>query len=163
MSDVEPQESNIKDNEKEQSKLNPEAINSIKGNNTSKDGWEDHGVIDVPVADLPEPEGVNGPDDFDHHISWEDAKSASEQLPGIQQEMKSGKSKEDFIAEDRKKGLDYAHGKERIFDLYYGSDPITVDKAGDKFTIISGRHRIYAAKAVGLDSLPVRLREKMEG
>jgi len=119
--------------------------------------------VDVPVADLPMPEGVNGPDDFGHHISWEDAKSTTELLPEIQQEIKTGKGRDDFHLEDQQHGLEYSKSKERICDLYYGSDPVVLDKVGDQYDIVSGRHRIYAAKHLGLETIPARLKEKIGG
>jgi hypothetical protein len=125
-----------------------------------KDVWEDKGVIDVPVADLPDPEGVESPQDFDHHITWEDAQSATKQLPEIQDLVKNGKTGDDFSTEDQAAGLDYAHGKRRVYDLYYGSNPVRLDKDGDHYDIVSGRHRIYAAKELGLSTVPARVKEK---
>ena len=125
-----------------------------------KDVWEDKGVIDVPVADLPDPEGVESPQDFNHHISWDDAQSATKQLPEIREMVKNGKTGDDLSAEDQAAGLDYTHGKRRVFDLFYGSDPVTLDKDGDHYDIISGRHRIYAAKELGLSTIPARVKEK---
>ena len=125
-----------------------------------KDVWEDKGIIDVPVNDLPDPEGVESPQDFDHHITWEDAQSATKQLPEIQDLVKNGKTADDFSTQDQAAGLDYAHGKRRVYDLYYGSDPIRLDKDGDHYVIISGRHRIYAAKELGLSAIPAMVKEK---
>lgn len=143
--------------------LKDEGIKSIQGDSISKQEWVDHGIIDVPVTELPIPENVDNPDDFDHHISWEDAKSATEQLPQIQEETKNGKGRDDFHLEDQQNGLDYSQGKERIYDLYYGSDPVVLDKIGDKYDIVSGRHRVYAAKTLGLESIPARVKEKLGG
>lgn len=139
----------------------PAMIQSMQGDAGESD-WVDRGVIDVPVKDLPMPEGVSSPDDFNHHISWEDAKSAAERLPGIQADVKAGKTADDFSAEDQLNGLDYAHGKRGVYDLFYGSDPVRVEKVGDNYDIISGRHRVYAAKAAGLDSIPARVMEKVK-
>jgi hypothetical protein len=100
--------------------------------------------------------------DFDHHIAWEDARSATLKLPEIQQEVNTGKSGDDFMAEDQAAGLDYAHGKRRVYDLYYGSDPVTLNKMGEKYDIVSGRHRVFAAKELGLSTIPARVIEKMD-
>lgn len=143
--------------------LYQEGIDSIRGESVSRQEWVDHGIIDVPVADLPMPEDVDSQDDFNHHISWDDAKSATERLPQIQQEVKNGKGRDDFHLEDQQQGLDYSQGNERIFDLYYGSDPVVLDKIGEKYDIVSGRHRVYAAKALGLESIPARVKEKIGG
>ena len=58
----------------------PAAIRSMQGGDADGSDWVDRGIVDVPVKDLPMPEGVSGPEDFNHHISWEDAKSAAERL-----------------------------------------------------------------------------------
>lgn len=139
----------------------PAAIRSMQGGDADGDDWVDRGIVDVPVKDLPMPEGVSGPEDFNHHISWEDAKSAADRLPGIQEEIKAGKTADDFSAEDLAAGVDYAHGKRGVYDLYYGSDPVKLDKIGDQYDIVSGRHRVYAAKAAGLESIPARVTEKV--
>jgi hypothetical protein len=155
---------------KETKDLGPAGMRSMQGGGDvpgaptdtqqPKDVWEDKGIIDVPVTDLPDPEGVESPQDFDHHIAWEDAQSATKQLPGVQEAVKNGKSGDDFSAEDQAAGLDYAHGKRRVYDLYYGSDPVRLDKDGDHYDIVSGRHRIYAAKAGGLSTIPAWVKEK---
>jgi len=129
-------------------------IEAIKGDqSTPAEGtseWVDRGIIDVPVQDLPISEDVNGPEDFDHHISWEDAKAATEKLPEIQKGVAEGKTADDFTGNDR-----------RVYDLYYGNDPVYVNKDGENYDIISGRHRIYAAKHLGLSTIPAHVKEKV--
>ena len=147
----------------DEKKLEPETIKAIQGGDINNQEWVDRGIVDVPVADIPMPEDVTSPEDFNHHISWENAKSATEQLPQIQEAVKSGKCRDDFWSEDQKNGMDWAHGKERVYDLFYGNDPIKLDKEGDHYDIVSGRHRIYAAKALGLETIPARLHEKLGG
>lgn len=125
-----------------------------------KDHWEDRGIIDVPVADLPQPEGVNGSQDFNHHIKYEDAILATKGIQEMKPQIDAGYTSDDFAKLDKSKGLEYEHGRQRIYDLYYGSDPIALDKDGDKYDIVSGRHRIFAAKEVGVDSIPAHVKEK---
>jgi len=150
--------------------LSPRGIAAMQGFDESQpepanpepaNDWVDHGIIDVPVADLPMPEGVSSPADFPHHITWDDCASATSQLPQIQQEVNAGKTGDDFFNEDQAAKLDHEHGKKRIYDLYYGSDPVQVDKVdGQYVSINSGRHRVYAAKALGLETMPARVIEK---
>lgn len=143
--------------------LSPKGMAAVQGIEADTSGeWKDLGIVDVPVTDLPMPEGVSGPADFDHHISYEDALSATRQLPEVQAEVNADKTRDDFWAADRAAGLDYAHGKERVYDLYYGSDPVTLSKEDGKYSIESGRHRVYAAKVLGLDSIPARVHEKLQ-
>lgn len=143
--------------------VSPSIPGYMPSNETDKlpNDWKNLGIINIPIADLPEPDGVNSPDDFNHHISWEDAKSATLQLPQIQKEVALGKTGDDFYAEDQAAGLDQQHGRKRVYDLYYSNtDPIQVDKDGGLYIINSGRHRIYAAKTLGLKSVPALVREK---
>ncbi len=148
--------------ETSETQTSPEIIRAMQGGDSNEgQDWVDRGIIDVPVADLPAPEGVSGPQDFDHHISWADAHSAAKRLPEIQAEMRNGSTADDFSADDQQNGLDYSQGKRGVYDLFYGSDPVAVDKIGDEYIINAGRHRIYAAKAVGLESIPARVMEKV--
>ena len=143
-------------------RLSANGIASAQGEIEKKSDWVDHGIIDVPVTDLPDPENVSSPEDFDHHISWEDAQKATKQLPEIQKEVNQGKTGDDFYDQDQAAGLDHSEGKKRIYDLYYGSDPVKLDKVGDQYDIVSGRHRIFAAKELGLDTIPAHVNEKVE-
>ncbi len=156
------QETDLPEAQPQEKTISPTGIKSLQGQEVESRDWIDHGIVDVPVADLPMPEDVNSPDDFNHHISWEDARSATQALPQIQQEVNAGKTADDFSKEDEQNNLDWQHGRRRIYDLYYGSDPVALDKIGDEYQINSGRHRVYAAKVCGLETIPARLMEKRE-
>jgi hypothetical protein len=142
-------------------KISPTGMASIQGEVKSHSDWMDRGILDVPVEDLPDPEGVSNPADFNHHITWEDAQAATTRLPDIQKQVHAGKTGHDFSDSDQAKGLSYQQGERRIFDLYYGSDPIKLDKDGSEYTVVSGRHRIFAAKETGLKTIPARVSEKV--
>lgn len=105
-------------------------VHSLKMSEAQSE-WKVPGFVDVPVSDIPYPEGVNSPADFDHHISWENAKSAALLLPDIQQELASGKTDEDLAQEDLAVGLDWEHGRKRVYDLFYSTDdPVRLEKMG---------------------------------
>lgn len=125
------------------------------------DHWEDRGIIDVPVADLPDPDDVNGPEDFDHHISYDDAVRATERLQEMRPLIAQGYTADDFAALDKQNGVDPLHGQERVYRLFYGSEPIKVDKDGDTYDIISGRHRIFVAKERGYEFIPAQVSERV--
>ena len=156
--DVPPEVQTPKDSE---AGLTPKGVAAMQGDTKAERDWVDRGIVDVPVADLPAPEGVSSPVDFDHHIAWEDAQSATKQLPEIQKAVKEGKNGDDFYQEDQAANLDYGHGSLRTYDLFYGSDAVKLDKVGDQYTIVSGRHRIFAAKDAGLETIPARVSEKV--
>jgi hypothetical protein len=135
-------------------------IRSVQGETQSQSEWRDHGIIEVPVEDLPWPEDIEGPEDLDHHISWADAEAAAKNLPEIQRQVQTGKSADDFSAADLAAGKDPGQGQRAIYDLYYGSQPIELTKDGEVYDIIDGRHRVFAAKHVGLQTIPARVRER---
>jgi hypothetical protein len=140
--------------------LTSKGIAAMQGE--TKQEWKDHGMIDVPVADLPEPDGVTSPADFNHHITWQDAVNHTRQLPEIQAEIKAGKTRDDFYQEDVDQGVFGTQGKIGTYDLFYGkSEPIVLNKVDDQYDIVSGRHRIFAAKALGLETIPAQVHEKL--
>lgn len=141
--------------------LGQEGVQAMQGESDGTSDWQDHGIIDVPVADLPTPENVSSPDDFDHHISWDDAAQRTHELPQLQEEVNGGKTGEDYSKEDEIAGLDYENGSRKLYDLYYGDDPVVLNKVGSDYDITSGRHRIFAAQHEGIDSIPARVKEKM--
>lgn len=136
----------------------PPYINQDNAEGTSE--WVDRGIQDVPVADLPQPEGVTS-ENFDHHITHDDALNATREYQAMRPLIDEGYTGEDFADRDRAAGLDYEHGQQRIYDLFHGSSPIHVTKDGDQYDIIDGRHRIFAAKELGMESIPAHVKEKV--
>jgi hypothetical protein len=137
------------------------AMSGLSASDVAYD-WVDRGIQDIPVSRLPRPDGVTGPADFDHHITHEDAVRVTRGLQVMKPLIDSGHTSEDFAAMDREDGTDYEHGRQRIFDLYYGSDPVRLDKDGDQYEIVSGRHRLFAAQELGIQTIPARVIEKVQ-
>lgn len=115
-------------------------------------------IQDVPVSQLPWPEGVNGPQDFEK-ISHQDAVHVTNELQKMKPLIEEGYGAEDFGQLDKANGVDYLTGQQRIFELFYGSDPIRVYKYGEQYSIDKGRHRVYVAKELGLETIPAQVRE----
>lgn len=139
-------------------------ISAIQGNEIATEAkyeWKDQGIQNVPVQDLPDPDDIAGTEDFNHHITYDDAIRATKEYQQMQPLIQRGYTGDDFSAEDAANGLDYEHGRRRIYDLYYGNDPIRVDKDGNHYDIVSGRHRVFAAKIAGLETVPARVVEKV--
>lgn len=124
--------------------------------------WEDKGIVDVPVKDLPRPDGVNSPQDFNHHISYPDTVEAFDELQKMKPLIDKGYTGDNFALIDRESGVDYANGQQRFYDLFYGNDAIKVNKDGNQYDIINGRHRIFVAKEKGYDSIPAHVTEKIK-
>ncbi len=148
--------------------LNPDALQAIQGMEApTADApdeaydWVDRGIVDVPVAQLPDAPDIQRPEDF-KKISFEDAIEGVDRLPQIQQEMQAGKTLDDFRQEDLDNGIQGNGGKAGYYQLFYGSSPIRVDKVGEDYTVIDGRHRIAAARLRGLETLPAHVVERVD-
>lgn len=124
--------------------------------------WVDRGIVDVPVADLPEPEGVDDADDF-KKVSPEEMQVGLTRLQEMKPVIDSGEgANTDYWREfDRQRGLAYPDGYQKVYESFYGHDAIRLNKDGDQYDIINGRHRIFMAKQMGIGTVPARVIEKV--
>jgi len=131
------------------------------GANESKDDWKDRNNQLINVNDLPNPEEIKNEDDF-KKVSLEDMKAGIHRWQEMRSTIDSGtgNSSEYWSGIDQKRGLDYSGGYQRVYDAFYGQDAIRVEKKGNTYDIINGRHRIWLAKQMGIDQIPVHLIEK---
>jgi exonuclease VII small subunit len=127
--------------------------------------WVDEGVRFVSVADLPEPAGVSGGADF-RKISEPEMRAGIEKLQEMRPVIESGPgASSDYWADyDRRRGLEYVGGYQRVYEAFYGDDCIKVNDDGGSYDIDNGRHRIWLAKRMGVGQLPMRIikRKKYE-
>lgn len=118
------------------------------------------GIRTVPMSDLPEISDLHGPQDFSK-VSLEEMRAGilrlQEMLPTIQ--SGEGASSDYWADYDRARGLSYAQGYQRIFDAFYGTGAIRVERSAGRVDVINGRHRIWLARQMGIASLPVQLIE----
>lgn len=123
--------------------------------------WIDTGIRDVTVADLPTPEGVDGPGSFEK-VSEAEMRTGLNRLQEMQTQIESGVgASSDYWGQvDQQKGLDYADGYRRVYDAFYGHDAIRLTRDGANYDIINGRHRIWLAKQMGVEALPARVIER---
>jgi hypothetical protein len=124
--------------------------------------WVDRGIQDVAVADLPEPEGVEDASDFEK-VSPEEMQAGLARLQEMKPVIDSGEgANTDYWREfDRKQGLAYPDGYQKVYDSFYGHDAIRLNKDGDQYDIINGRHRIFIAKQMGIGTVPARVVERV--
>ncbi|MEI6180668.1 MAG: hypothetical protein WCP31_07935 [Chloroflexales bacterium] len=121
---------------------------------------EQGGIVEVPVAELPDPPDVTGPED--HNITYDHAIHHTRQLNEVVLPwVRAGAVMEDFYALDRAIGSGDSTGCDelgftRTYELFFGTSPIKVGHTPDgTSSITDGRHRIYAAKKLGITTLPV--------
>ncbi len=123
--------------------------------------FTDRGIVDVPVADLPQPEGIAGRQDFEK-ISPEEMAAGFSKLEAMKPYIDSGvgRNSDYWRAVDQANGVSYPDGYQKIYEVFYGDGAVRVYKTGDEYSIDKGRHRIAVAKALGLSSMPVHLHER---
>ena len=120
-----------------------------------------HRLQNLMVSSLPAPEGISGAADFSK-VSENEMRAGIKRLQEMRPVIESGAgAASDYWADlDRQRGLSYVDGYQRIYDAFYGQDAIYVEKDGDNYDIINGRHRIWLAKQMGIDNLPMRVTER---
>lgn len=120
--------------------------------------WVDMGVCDVPVREIPSPEGIHNSQDF-LKVSESEMRTGLARLQEMKPIIDSGEGMDsDYWGRvDAEKGFDYEHGYRRVYDAFYGHDAIRLVKDGDKYDIINGRHRIWLAKRMDIETLPARV------
>lgn len=118
-----------------------------------------HGIVDVSVSELPDPD-ITGEQDFSK-VSASDMRDGLTKLQEIQSSRGQGKGLDgDYWSQvDQQRGLPQHNGYRRIYDAFYGDTHIRVEKVNGKYDIINGRHRLWVAKRMGITHLPVELIE----
>ena len=140
-----------------------ESVNAgIAAHGNNQGDWKDRNIQNIYVDNLPYPDEIKNGDDF-KKVSLEEMKAGLNRLQEIRPivEKGTGNSSDYWAKIDQQKGLNFSSGYQRIYDAFYGQDAIRVEKNGNTFDIINGRHRIWLAKQMGIEQLPIHLIEKM--
>lgn len=114
---------------------------------------------EINVADLPDPEDITGPEDF-KKWSMEGMTEGFKRLQVIRAEMANGRGLDSdyWRAYDQERGLDPSNSYTEVFNTFYGdNNSIKIGVKNGQYDIINGRHRIWLAKRLGLETLPVSL------
>lgn len=77
-------------------------------------------------------------------------------LPAIQ---RGGADSDYFGKLDQEAGREFEHGTKRIYEAFFGDEPITLDRKldGTEYGITSGGHRIKVAREQGWPAVPAKL------
>ena len=134
---------------------------SLGAHDPNKQDWIDRNIQVINVNELPNPDEIKTEEDF-KKVSLEDMKAGILRWQEMRSTIDSGtgNSSEYWSRIDQTRGFDYSGGYQKIYDSFYGQDAIRVEKIGNDYSIINGRHRIWAAKQMGIDQLPIHLIEK---
>jgi len=125
--------------------------------------WVSRRVEDFDLASLPMPEDIVGRRDF-VKVTLKEMQEGLMKLEEIRLVLKTGNgmNSDHWAGVDKEKGFEYANGYQRVYDAFYGIEPIRIERTGNTYTLINGRHRVWAAKQMGIKTLPVVLIEPGE-
>ncbi|MEM4282825.1 MAG: hypothetical protein QXN89_04105 [Candidatus Woesearchaeota archaeon] len=118
----------------------------------------------VPLEEI-HMEDVLSKDEF-QKVNWEEMLEGMRKLPEVLEVLK-GRMNQSFVDNsiylmqlDQQAGRKYATGLQRIYESFFGSEPIRlepcVDSKGNftKWRIINGRHRVQVAKELKWTAVP---------
>jgi hypothetical protein len=123
--------------------------------------WVDRGIQDVPldtidISDSP----VEGEEDF-RKVSHDDMVEGFSKLEKVvRPAVEQGADGDTFYQMDQVQGLDYEHGYQRIYDSFYGTDAIRLNRDGERTTVVNGYHRLQVARELGIKTVPARVIER---
>lgn len=77
-------------------------------------------------------------------------------LPAIKRDVAN---RDYFFQLDQQTGQAYEHGVQRIYEAFFGDEPITLDRNRDSatFNVTLGRHRLKVARELGWPAVPAKL------
>jgi len=135
---------------------------TLSAHGSIKEEWADRGIQMINIGDLPKTEGVEGEGDF-KKVSMDNVRFGLQRLQEMRYFIDNGTgNNSDYWAKlDQERGFEYFNGYQRIYDAFYGGSAIRIEKLGNDFTIINGQHRVWMARQMGIDQLPVHLVEKI--
>ena len=132
-----------------------------KETDASRGVWVDTGIHNIPINKIDLSDSyVNGPEDFQHVPYSEMVRGVRILENEVRPAVEQGADNEHFRELDQQRGVDYAHGTQRVYETFYGGEPIKLNKIGDRYVIDGGYHRLYVAKELRLDSIPARVLER---
>ena len=113
----------------------------------------------VPLALIDDSDSrVRGAQDFGKGYSPADLEWAHEAfvnviVPGLAQ----GLSLDDFRARDQRENRMGTRSYADTYSGFFGDSRITLNANGSGFTVANGYHRLWTARAMGLDAIPAKV------
>lgn len=117
--------------------------------------WVEQGIIDVPISQIDTSDSsVQGAQDF-RKVSHEQMVDGLQKLEEVVRPAVQNGADGDYFSElDAEEGLDVADGYRRIYDAFYGGEPIRLERIGERYQVTNGQHRLFVAQELGLESIP---------
>lgn len=124
--------------------------------------FSEKGFVSINVSDIPSDEiGSLSEGDFRKYSYAEMQEGARRFDLEVRPAVEAGAGRDFFKQKDREAASDYEHGLERLYDSYYGSEPIRVTRMkSGRMEVTNGRHRLFVAKQAGIATVPVSLVEE---
>jgi len=137
---------------------NPDATAPLPSMTTATGTWQELGIVDVPIAQIDLSDShIQGPDDF-KKIAVDTMISGLQKLAStVRPAVEKGADGDYFSDLDAQQGLDYQNGYRRVYDAFYGDEPIRLEKINDHYQVVNGYHRLFVAQQLGLTTLPARV------
>lgn len=123
--------------------------------------WADRGVVDTRLSRIdPAEYSKVWEQQRTHKYSPEDIEASLRSLPEVRRRLANGSTPDDLRAlrhsndpTERQLG--------RTYETYHGGDTITVEFSADgRSHVLSGRHRLASAQRMGMETVPIRVREQ---
>lgn len=110
------------------------------------------------------PTDIQSAADFDNPQQYKALSREAQMLQQMDPALRQGVNVETFHAWDKANAIGqyspdaHVRGYADVYHSYHGSDAIALDPRSDgTFDVINGRHRIVAARDVGLTEVPARV------
>ncbi len=129
---------------------------------SSASRFSEKGIVSVNVADIPDEEiGALSVNDF-HKYPYEEMLTGARRFDlEVRPAVEAGRGRDYFHQKDIEAAREYEHGLERLYDAYYGSEPIRLTKLKNgRIEVTNGRHRLFVAKQAGVRTVPASMAEE---
>jgi hypothetical protein len=123
--------------------------------------WRELGIQDVPLAQIDLSDSyVHSQDDF-KKTPYDVMVAGLHKLESTVRPAVEGGANGDYFSDlDARQGLEYEHGYRRVYDAFYGAEPIRLEKINDRYQVVGGYHRLYVAQQLGLETIPANVIEQ---
>jgi len=109
----------------------------------------------IDLSDSP----VHNETDY-HKVPKSEMIAGFEKLARVRQWISQGATDQqlfDVDREGREGGLPEAQSHYNIYKVFYGENPIKLEKVGDRYHVINGYHRLMVAQELGWTTIPARV------